>query len=98
MRLIDQRLGLIFCFFLLLFSVALARAAWLQGVKAGEVPGQRGRVLDRNGKVLAVSETAATIVATPYQLPDIAETSRRLATALPMTSSEIEEAIGDPES
>ena len=73
MRLIDRRLGLLFCFFVLLFSVALARAAWLQGVRGGElradahsqqvttvtVPGERGRVLDRNGKVLAVSEDAA---------------------------------------
>ena len=72
MRHIDRRLGLIFCVFLLLFSVALARAAWLQGVRGGElradartqqvttvtVPGERGRVLDRNGKVLAVTEDA----------------------------------------
>ena len=84
MRLIDQRLGLIFCFFALLFSVALARSFWLQGVRGGElradarsqqvttveVPGERGRVIDRNGKVLAVSEDAATVVATPYQVKD----------------------------
>ena len=84
MRLIDRRLGLVFCGFLLLFAVALARAAWLQGVKGGElradartqqvttvtVPGERGRVLDRNGNVLAVSEDAATVIATPYQVKD----------------------------
>ena len=37
MRLIDRRLGLLFCFFVLLFSVALARAFWLQGVRGGDL-------------------------------------------------------------
>jgi cell division protein FtsI/penicillin-binding protein 2 len=112
MRLIDRRLGLIFCGFVLLFSVALARAAWLQGVKGSElradartqqvttvaVPGERGRVIDRNGKVLAVSEDAATIVATPYQLKDPEDTAERLARILPVGRSEIADALDDPES
>ena len=112
MRLIDQRLGLIFCLFLLLFSVALARAAWLQGVRGGDlradarsqqvttvdVPGDRGRVLDRNGKVLAVSEDAATVVATPYQVPDPEGTAGRLAAALPVTEEEVAEALADRDS
>ena len=111
MRLIDRRLGLIFCGFMLLFSVALARAAWLQGVRGSElradartqqvttvaVPGERGRVIDRNGKVLAVSEDAATIIATPYQVEDPDEAARRLAHILPVTRSEVSEALGDPE-
>jgi len=112
MRLIDRRLGLIFCGFVLLFSVALARAAWLQGVKGGElradartqqvttvaVPGERGRVIDRNGKVLAVSEDAATIVATPYQVEDPEGAARRLAGILPVSRSEVADALDDPES
>ncbi|MGZ8667012.1 MAG: peptidoglycan D,D-transpeptidase FtsI family protein [Solirubrobacterales bacterium] len=112
MRLIDRRLGLIFSLFVLLFSVALARAAWLQGVKGGElradarsqqvttiaVPGERGRVLDRSGNVLAVSEDAATVVATPYQVKDPAGTAERLSEVLPVTQTEIEEALSDPES
>ncbi|HEX2360153.1 MAG TPA: penicillin-binding protein 2 [Solirubrobacterales bacterium] len=111
MRLIDQRLGLIFCFFALLFSVALARSFWLQGVRGGElradarsqqvttveVPGERGRVLDRNGKVLAVSEDAATVVATPYQIKDPVRTARRLSQVLPVTEDEIEDALSDRE-
>ena len=111
MRLIDRRLGLIFCLFVLLFSFALARAAWLQGVRGGElradarsqqvttleVPGERGRVLDRNGKVLAVSEDAATVVATPYQVADPEATATRLAAALPVTETEIAEALSDRE-
>ena len=42
------------------------------------VPGERGRVLDRNGKVLAVSEDAATVIATPYQVKDPEGTAERL--------------------
>ena len=112
MRMIDRRLGLIFCGFVLLFSVALARAVWVQGVRGGElradarsqqvttidVPGERGRVLDRNGKVLAVSEDAATVIATPYQVKDPARASAQLAAVLPVTSTEVEEALSDRES
>jgi cell division protein FtsI (penicillin-binding protein 3) len=112
MRLIDRRLGLIFCGFLLLFSVALARAAWLQGVRGGElradartqqvttvdVPGERGKVIDRNGKVLAVSEDAATIVATPYQVKDPATAAEQLAKVLPVSRSEIERELSDRKS
>ena len=112
MRLIDRRLGLIFCGFMLLFSVALARTAWLQGVRGSElradartqqvttvtVPGERGRVLDRNGKVLAVSEDAATVIATPYQVKDPEGTAERLAEVLPGTRLDFEDALSDPES
>ena len=82
MRIIDRRLGLLFCAFCLIFSFALVRAFWLQGVRGGAlraeardqqvtrvtIPGQRGRVLDRNGKVMAASEDAADVIATPYQV------------------------------
>lgn len=112
MRAIDRRLGLIFCGFALLFSVALARSFWIQGVRGGElsaeartqqvttleVPGERGRVLDRNGKVLAVSEDAATVIATPYQVQDPAAAAERLSEVLPVTRAEVAEALSDRES
>ena len=92
MRGIDRRLGLLFCGFLLVFSFAVARSFWLQGVRGGAlraeahsqqvtevtVPGQRGRVLDRNGKVLASSEDAADVIATPYQVKNPGQTALRL--------------------
>src|SRR5256885_12967118 len=92
MRLIDRRLGLLFCAFLLVFSFAIARSFWLQGVRGGALraearsqqvtqvtlPGQRGRVLDRNGKVLAASEDAADVIATPYQVKNPGQTALRL--------------------
>lgn len=109
MRRIDGRVGLLFCLFTLLFSVALARAAWLQGVRGGElgasahlqqtdtipVPGTRGRVLDRNGKVLAVSEDAATVVATPYQVTDPVGTAERLAPLMDVPASDVAEKLSD---
>ena len=68
------------------------RSFWLQGVKGGSlsaearsqqvtrvtIPGERGRVLDRNGKVLAASEDAADVIATPYQVENPAQTALRL--------------------
>ena len=107
MRHIDRRMGLLFCFFLLLFSIALARAAWLQGIRGDElsasartqqvttvtVPGLRGKVIDRNGKVLAVSEGAATVVATPYQVKSPERTAELLSDIIPVTRSDLEEKL-----
>jgi cell division protein FtsI (penicillin-binding protein 3) len=109
MRLIDRRLGLLFCFFVLLFSVALARAFWLQGVRGGElraeahgqqvtevtIPGQRGRVIDRTGKVLAVSEDAADIIATPYQVKDPERTAERLHDVTGVSVADFTESLSD---
>ncbi len=109
MRLIDRRLGLLFCLFVLLFSVALARAFWLQGVRGGElraeahgqqvtevtIPGQRGRVIDRTGKVLAVSEDAADVIATPYQVKDPERTAERLHEVIGISAADLSEALSD---
>jgi cell division protein FtsI (penicillin-binding protein 3) len=107
MRRIDRRLGLVFCVFCLVFSVAIARAAWLQGVRGGSlraeahnqqvtqvtIPGERGRVLDRNGKVLATSENAADVIATPYQVEDPAGTAARLHQILGVSESDLLSAL-----
>src|SRR4029453_7763574 len=109
MRQIDRRLGLLFCGFLLLFSLALVRAFWLQGVRGGAlraearsqqvtrvtIPGQRGRVLDRNGKVLAASEDAADVIATPYQVKNPGRTALRLHDVLGEPTAELGEALSD---
>jgi cell division protein FtsI/penicillin-binding protein 2 len=111
-RRIDQRAGLLFAAFLVLFAIALVRSVWLQGVRGGElaadaqsqqvatvaVPGKRGRILDRNGSELAVSEDAATIVATPYQVDDPPGTAAKLAEILPTPEDELLEALSDRES
>ncbi len=109
MRLIDRRLGLLFCAFCLIFSFALVRAFWLQGVHGGAlraeardqqvtrvtIPGQRGRVLDRNGKVLAASEGAADVIATPYQVKNPGRTALRLHDILGEPTAELGEALSD---
>ncbi len=96
MKLIEKRVGLLFAAFAFAFLMILVRAGWLQAVQGGElsadarsqhvasvtVPGIRGAILDRHGDALAVSEEAATIFATPYQVEDQKKTARKLAELL----------------
>jgi cell division protein FtsI (penicillin-binding protein 3) len=103
MRTIERRIGLLFAGFLLCFLAIASRAFWLQGVQGAKlaseaayqqtqvvtVPALRGSLLDRFGKPLAVSEDAATIFATPYQVKQPAQTATRLARILKMNRGEI---------
>jgi cell division protein FtsI (penicillin-binding protein 3) len=109
MRLIERRIGLLFAAFVLCFSVILARAVWLQGVRGSDlaaqaqvqqseivtVPGLRGRILDRHGEPLAVTEDAASIYATPYQVKDPQRTASLLAPLLESSEEEIRDRLGD---
>jgi cell division protein FtsI (penicillin-binding protein 3) len=106
---IERRIGLLFACFLLLFCVAIGRAAWVQGIQGGmlsadaqsqqtqtvTIPGQRGRILDRKGRELAVSEDAADVIATPYQVKDPARAARRLAPLLHVSDAEILRSLAD---
>ena len=106
MRLIERRIGLLFAGFLLAFLVIACRAFWLQGVQGASlasqaisqqtetimVPGLRGSLLDRSGKVLAYSEDAATIYATPYQVKNPPKAARLLAPILKEKKGEVLEA------
>jgi len=110
--LIDRRVGLLFAAFTALLLIVLVRAAWVQGINGGRyseeaqsqqvesvvVPGSRGTISDRNGKPLAVSEDAATVIATPYQVEDPEATARKLARALDVNEQPILEALADRES
>jgi cell division protein FtsI (penicillin-binding protein 3) len=103
MRLVERRIGLLFAASFLCFAVILGRALWIQGVRGGAlasqaigqqtelvtVPGLRGRVLDRRGGALAVSEDAASIYATPYQVKDPGRTASRLAPLLDLSSAQL---------
>src|SRR5918992_2105773 len=106
---VERRIGLLFACFLLLLVVAIGRAAWVQGVQGGQlsadaqsqqtqtvtIPGQRGRILDRQGKELAVSEDAVDVIATPYQVKDPAAAARRLAPELGTPEAKIVGALAD---
>jgi cell division protein FtsI/penicillin-binding protein 2 len=103
MRTIERRIGLLFAGFLLCFLIVVGRAFWLQGVKGPKlaseaayqqtetvtVPGLRGSLLDRQGNPLAVSEDAATIFATPYQVKEPRRTAAKLAPILGEEESEV---------
>jgi cell division protein FtsI (penicillin-binding protein 3) len=102
-RTIERRIGLLFAGFLLCFMAIAGRALWLQGVQGAKlaseaayqqtdavtVPALRGSLLDRFGKPLAVSEDAATIFATPYQVKDPRGTATKLARILEADRGEI---------
>ena len=96
-NLIDRRVGLLFAAFVVLLGFVLIRAVWVQGVTGGklaaeaqsqhlqtvDVPGlARGTIYDRTGRELAVSEDAATIYATPYQISDPPATAHKIAKIL----------------
>lgn len=103
MRTIERRIGLLFAGFLLCFAVVAARAFWLQGVQGAKlaseaayqqtdvvtVPALRGSLLDRYGNALAVSEDAATIFATPYQVRGPRRTAAKLAWILGVGRGEV---------
>jgi cell division protein FtsI (penicillin-binding protein 3) len=104
---IDRRIGLLFASFLLLLVLVVVRAAWVQGVQGAglsadarsqqtetvPVPGLRGAILDRKGRELAVSEDAADVVATPYQVKDPERMAERLAPILNSSDEEILKAL-----
>ena len=109
MGLIERRIGLLFAVFVVLFSIAIGRAAWIQAVQGGSlaedahlqqtdaltIPGARGAILDRNGKELAVSEDAADVIATPFQVSDLEATAHKLARVLGVPEDGILESLGD---
>jgi cell division protein FtsI (penicillin-binding protein 3) len=77
---IDRRVGFIFVGFLVLLATAVVRAGYLGVVRADSlqraavsqqitnepIPATRGAITDRTGVELALSESAADIVADPY--------------------------------
>jgi cell division protein FtsI (penicillin-binding protein 3) len=99
----QRRIGLLFATFLALLAVAAARTLYLGVLHAGalrkvastqqltqeSVPAQRGTVTDRNGVILATSEPAQEISATPYLVKNPLEASQRLAPLLGESQSQV---------
>jgi cell division protein FtsI (penicillin-binding protein 3) len=81
-RAVNRRIRLLFVLLALGLAASLARAAWLQGVRAQplsklaatqqrqtvELPARRGTIFDRNGVPLALGEQATTVYADPSQV------------------------------
>jgi cell division protein FtsI (penicillin-binding protein 3) len=102
-QLVDRRVGLLFAAFLVLLAFAAARAAWFGAVRAPvlqkaaatqqtvhlPVPAPRGTITDRHGVLLATSESAADVSATPYLVKHPDTAARRLAPLLGRPEDEI---------
>ncbi len=93
---IDRRIGYIFLAFVALLAVAVARAGYLgvingpslqhaaasQQISDEVIPATRGTITDRNGVELAVSESAANVIADPYLIKNPQPAARKLAALL----------------
>jgi cell division protein FtsI (penicillin-binding protein 3) len=91
------------------FLLLLGRAVYVQIIDAPfflrqgeiryghtiELPASRGRVVDRNGLILAASIPAPSIWAIPKDLEGDARSRARLATLLDMTSAALEARLAD---
>ncbi|NUR77064.1 MAG: penicillin-binding protein 2, partial [Thermoleophilia bacterium] len=78
----NRRIRLLLAVFALVFAATLARAVWLQGVRAAElgkmaerqhhesivIPAGRGTIFDRAGVQLAIGEATTTVYADPRQV------------------------------
>jgi cell division protein FtsI/penicillin-binding protein 2 len=98
MAVMDRRIGILFIVFVALLGLALARATYLGSVKAGSleraaatqqvsnivVPAPRGQITDRDGAELAISESAADVVADPYLIKNPVSASAELSSLLGM--------------
>ena len=87
----NRRIRLLLAVFVLVFAGTLARAGWLQGVKAASlgrtaerqhresipIPAGRGTIFDRTGVQLAIGEQTTTVYADPRQVVQ----PRRIAVA-----------------
>lgn len=99
----DRRIGLIFLVFLAALGVATLRAGWLGAVRAPALkraaatqqvqtvalPAPRGTITDRNGTVLAVSEPASDVSATPYLVRAPLRAAAKLAPLLGLDASDV---------
>ena len=104
MKLANRRIRLVLAVFALAFVAMFVRAAWLQGVRAGNYerlaagqhrativdPGGRGTIYDRTGVQLAIGRQATTIYANPRQISNPEAAAAVIARALRRDPAEIE--------
>jgi cell division protein FtsI/penicillin-binding protein 2 len=97
----DRRIGLLFLVFIAALGLATLRAGWLGAVRAPALkraaatqqvqtvalPAPRGTITDRNGTVLAVSEPASDVSATPYLVREPLRVAAKLAPLLGVDAS-----------
>jgi cell division protein FtsI (penicillin-binding protein 3) len=108
-RLADRRIRLLFVLFAVGFVGVLARAAWLQGVRApalGELaavqqradvtkPAGRGTIFDRRGVAFALGRQAMTVYADPSRVREPERVAEAAGAALGVDSDELVRALSD---
>jgi cell division protein FtsI/penicillin-binding protein 2 len=96
MTAIDRRVGFLFLGFMLLLGLALMRATYLGAFKADslqqaassqqivqtQIPATRGTITDRSGVQLALSQSAADIIADPFLIKHPLPAAQKLAPVL----------------
>ena len=102
-HLIKKRVPYIFAFILLCFLALAVRLLWVQVVrgthysdlamstrtKGVKVEAKRGDILDRNGKVLAVSINTDSVYAIPGEIKNPEETAEKLAGILNISQGDV---------
>jgi cell division protein FtsI (penicillin-binding protein 3) len=102
-KLADRRLRILLVVFAVVFVVTLARAAWLQTVRASRladkgasqqretlvVPAGRGTIFDRAGVQLAIGEQATTVYANPREIVNARRVADAAAETLGVNSSSL---------
>jgi cell division protein FtsI/penicillin-binding protein 2 len=108
----QRRLGLLLAAFALLLAVGAARTLQLTTLNSGSlasaanlehealvtIPAPRGAILDRNGVLLAVTEPAYDVTATPKLVADPATFALELAPLLHERAATIEQQLAHPTS
>jgi cell division protein FtsI (penicillin-binding protein 3) len=107
-----RRIGWLLLLFTALLAFGLARALQLTTLDSSHlasiantehaatisVPAARGEILDRNGSILAVTEAAQDVTASPRLLKDPAAVAAKLAPVLNVSAATIEANIAHPTS
>jgi cell division protein FtsI (penicillin-binding protein 3) len=102
-RLVNRRIRLVVAAFALIFAATLARAFWLQGVRAGNLDAlaaiqhredvtlepHRGTIYDRLGRALAIGEQATSVYANPRHITDPQAAAERVAAALDLKAEKL---------
>src|SRR4051794_4515105 len=105
----NRRVRLLLFAFTLVFVLILARATWLQSVRAQSLgklasgqqqetvnlPAQRGTIFDRRGFQLAIGEQATTVYANPREVTQPEIVARAAGRELGLNPDEIYRAIAD---
>jgi cell division protein FtsI (penicillin-binding protein 3)/stage V sporulation protein D (sporulation-specific penicillin-binding protein) len=105
----NRRIRLLAFLFAAVFAVALARAVWLQGIRAPsleklavsqqretvELPAHRGTIFDRLGVELALGEEAITVYANPRQIDEPRKVAEVVARELGLDESSVLAKLSD---